>query len=115
MQGDNMNFEIAPRNKWLINVPYDQGLMYCLFLDVDGKKGWRMPTDKESEILVNIVDPTEDEHTIDIPPHIEEFYEYWFDMDSFGFWTFEDKTRDDDDYDDYNEHQFTVIPVRDIK
>ena len=107
-----MNFEIAPRNNWLIDVPYDQGLMYCLFLEVDGTKGWRMPTTKEADILVGIVDPTEDEHKIVIPTHLEEFREYWFDMDSFGFWTFEDNAYGEIDDDD---HQFTVIPVRDIK
>lgn len=113
LQGYKMNFEIAPRNKWLIDVPYDQGLMYCLFLEVDGNKGWRMPTAKESDILVNIVDPTEDAHKISIPPHLQEFNDYWFDNNSWGFWTLEDNI--DKDPDDDDDHLFTVIPVRDIK
>ena len=107
-----MNFEIAPKDKWLIASPYDHGLMYCLFLEHEGKKGWRMPTAKEADVLVNIIDPTEDAHKIAIPPHLQEFNDYWFDTKSWGFWTLEDNI--DKDPDDDDDHLFTVIPVRDI-
>lgn len=26
---------------------HDEALMFCLFLEIDGKKGWRLPTWKE--------------------------------------------------------------------
>ena len=107
-----MNFELAPKDKWLIEAPYERGALYCLFLEHEGKKGWRLPTEAEADLLVDIVDPLEDEHKIVVPPHLEEFNTYWFDMENYGFWTLEDNARSEIDDDD---HRFTVIPVRDIK
>jgi hypothetical protein len=104
-----MNFEIAPRDKWLAETPYDQGAMYCLFLEIDGKKGWRLPTNEEADMLVNIVDPGNDFENPEVLPELEEFNSYWFDADHWGFWTHED-TVDDYDLDEL----FTAIPVRDI-
>jgi len=42
-----MNFEIAPRDKWLAETPYDQGAMYCATLTHDNKYDWRLPTKEE--------------------------------------------------------------------
>ena len=102
-----MNFEIAPKNTWLTDSHYAQGAMYCLFLEHDGKKGWRLPTANEANVLVSIIDPTDDEHKIVVPPHLQEFTDYWFDTETLGFWTLENDNDED--------HQFSVIPVRDIK
>ena len=37
--------EIAPTSEnWL---SYEEALVYCFALNIDGKIGWRMPTDRE--------------------------------------------------------------------
>lgn len=33
---------------------YDEAVMYCFFLEQDGKKGWRLPTEKEYKLYDNI-------------------------------------------------------------
>ena len=37
--------EIAPTSENLLT--YDEALLYCFALNLDGKIGWRMPTDQE--------------------------------------------------------------------
>lgn len=37
------DFEIAPQELWRDDQTFDEALMYCLFLEHDGKKGWRLP------------------------------------------------------------------------
>lgn len=37
-----MNFEIAPKSSHQMS--YDNAILYCFSLNIDGKIGWRMPT-----------------------------------------------------------------------
>lgn len=39
-----MKFETAPKNYQIQCKSYDEAKMYLLFLEIDGKRGWRMPT-----------------------------------------------------------------------
>jgi len=41
-----MNFEIAPKSTE-IQATWDNAILYCTFLEVDGKRGWRLPTKEE--------------------------------------------------------------------
>ena len=41
-----MNFEIAPKSTE-IRANWDNARLYCMFLEIDGKKGWRLPTKEE--------------------------------------------------------------------
>ena len=38
--------EIAPEEYW-IKCTFDQAIIYCTMLEIDGKKDWRLPTKKE--------------------------------------------------------------------
>lgn len=38
-----MKFEIAPKQYWINVSSFDETTMYLLFLDIDGKRGWRLP------------------------------------------------------------------------
>ena len=112
-----MNIEIAPRNKWIIDSSFDEAMMYCLFLEIDGKKGWRLPTDEEAGLLVDIVDPDNDFAKGEIPPELEEFNDYWFDDHQWGFWTQSDIDggvgNSGKSYYEMSQ-DITLIPVRDI-
>ena len=46
MQGDKMNFEIAPKAAEK-SCGWDIARTYCLFLNFDGKTDWRLPTKEE--------------------------------------------------------------------
>lgn len=39
-----MKFETAPREYWIEANSFDEAKMYLLFLDIDGKRNWRLPT-----------------------------------------------------------------------
>ena len=39
-----MKFEISPKNYHIDCKSYDEAKMYLLFLEIDGKRGWRFPT-----------------------------------------------------------------------
>lgn len=39
-----MKFETAPKNYQIYCKSYDEAKMYVLFLEIDGKRGWRIPT-----------------------------------------------------------------------
>ena len=41
-----MNFEIAPKSTE-IQANRDEAILYCLFLAIGGKTGWRLPTKEE--------------------------------------------------------------------
>ena len=36
------------------NFTYDEAVIYCFFLQIDGKKGWRLPTEREYNSYNNI-------------------------------------------------------------
>jgi hypothetical protein len=38
-----MSIEISPKEYWK-SMCRDEAQMYCLFLEIDGKKDWRFPT-----------------------------------------------------------------------
>jgi hypothetical protein len=101
-----MNIELAPYKYWLIDTNFDTAKMHCFFLNIDNKLGWRLPTNQEACDLVNFVESLD----TDFPKELQEFSEYWFDDESYGFWTFEDEDLHSNA--DLGE-LFTVIPVRD--
>jgi hypothetical protein len=39
-----MKFETAPIQNQIQCRSYDEAKMYLMFLEIDGKRGWRMPT-----------------------------------------------------------------------
>jgi hypothetical protein len=41
-----MNFEIASKETE-VRLTWDEAIMYCFALNVDGKSGWRLPTKDE--------------------------------------------------------------------
>jgi hypothetical protein len=41
-----MNFEIAPKSTEL-RLSWDDAMLYCFSLEIDGKVGWRLPTKDE--------------------------------------------------------------------
>jgi formylglycine-generating enzyme required for sulfatase activity len=45
-----MNFEVAPKTTE-IQATWDEAVMYCFFLEIDGKKGWRLPTKEELDYI----------------------------------------------------------------
>jgi hypothetical protein len=36
------------------NFTYEEAIMYCFFLEIDGKKGWRLPTEQEYNSYNNV-------------------------------------------------------------
>jgi hypothetical protein len=34
----------APARYWIYDVSYDEAILYCFQLEIDGKRGWRLPT-----------------------------------------------------------------------
>jgi hypothetical protein len=38
-----MNIEIAPK-EYRIECSYNEALLYCFQLEIDGKRGWQLPT-----------------------------------------------------------------------
>jgi hypothetical protein len=47
-----MNIEIAPKETE-IKADWYNAVIYCQFLDIDGKTGWRLPTKKELNRIYN--------------------------------------------------------------
>ena len=41
-----MNFEIAPKETE-VQLNWDDACLYCFSLNIDGKTGWRLPTQEE--------------------------------------------------------------------
>ena len=46
--------EIAPKDYW-IHCTYAEAILYCFLLEIDNKKGWRLPTSLEGWCLREIV------------------------------------------------------------
>jgi hypothetical protein len=42
-----MTFKIAPTEYRLVKVTYNEALLYCFTLNIDGEYGWRLPTQDE--------------------------------------------------------------------
>ena len=100
--------EVAPSDFWKLNVTHSEAQLYCFMLQVDGKKGWRLPTQQEADEMVDMIHDTRDRHAHIDFEDLSEFSEYWADFDSLGMWTHED---------DINMLSDTIcdaIPVRDI-
>lgn len=51
-----LSIEAAPRSNKVMT--YDEAAMYCLFYEYKGKKGWRLPTWDEYQMLFGDVPPT---------------------------------------------------------
>jgi hypothetical protein len=51
-----MNIEIAPKEYW-IRCIYNEALLYCFQLGIDGKTGWRLPTRDEYNIYSVYIEP----------------------------------------------------------
>jgi len=49
-----MNFEIAPKSTEIL-ANWDDARLYCFALRVDGKTGWRLPTKKELNTMVDFL------------------------------------------------------------
>ena len=57
-----MSIEISPTTDK--EFTYDEAVMYCFFLIVDGKKGWRLPTQDEYNSSPNIWGWHQDDHRV---------------------------------------------------
>jgi hypothetical protein len=80
-----MNIEISPRQYWK-RLNYYDALLYLSILNIDGKEGWKLPSDNQKQ----------------------------YGLPTFK-WTVEDGDDDDDDSVWSLEFDtFWVIPVRDI-
>ena len=42
-----MKYEIAPKSTELEELNWNDAILYCFSLNVDGKTGWRLPTNEE--------------------------------------------------------------------
>ena len=98
--------EISTSDYWKLNVTHEEAQLYCFMLQIDGKKGWRLPTEKEADDMVGMIHDDRDKYAYIDFEDLGEFSEYWADFDSLGMWTIED----DHDVDSVCD----VIPVRDI-
>ena len=47
-----MNIEVAPDEFW-IKCTYNEAILYCFQLEIDGKVGWRLPTYTEWQTYKN--------------------------------------------------------------
>lgn len=104
------DFEIAPQELWRHDQTFDEALMYCLFLEHDGKKGWRLPnsygwpTPDRDKRDGNDIPHRADGYTEDEEDAIARFI-----SDNFTdaeFWVANDHDSR------YRDDQFTTIPVR---
>lgn len=41
------NIEFAPKEYWVDKITYNDAVLYCFALDVDGRSKWRLPTNEE--------------------------------------------------------------------
>lgn len=46
--------EICPKEYWLKNCTFEEAVLYCFRLDIDGKKGWVMPYRNDLSLGSNI-------------------------------------------------------------
>lgn len=51
-----MTFEIAPKSTET-HSSWDEANLYCMFLEVGGKKGWRLPTKEELKVIYYTCQP----------------------------------------------------------
>jgi hypothetical protein len=49
--GERHMIEISPREYW-IRCTYDEAVLYCFQLEIDGKVGWRIFKDREEEQIL---------------------------------------------------------------
>lgn len=101
--------EVANSDYWKLNVTLESAQMYCFILEIDGKRGWRLPTQLEADSMVNMIYDDHNHDHIDFDD-LGEFSEYWSDFDSLGMWTESDVSNNDSEYTSICD----VIPVRDI-
>lgn len=66
-----MKFEIAPETTE-VKLNWDDARMYCFALNIDGKTGWRLPTNEELNLIY--------ESTNDFV----EWY-YWTSTEEYGY------------------------------
>jgi formylglycine-generating enzyme required for sulfatase activity len=86
-----MNIEIAPKEYRIYDVSYNEAILYCFQLNIDGKIGWRLPTEEERKGI--------------------EGYCGWYLDDSLKFWREDDSSQNDAVLKSRN---FWCVPVRDI-
>lgn len=76
--------ETAPKEHWK-QLSYSDAVMYCFSLNIDGKIGWRLPTQAEIRTIVRAATS----------------WRYWY-------------TADYDPANNITDFEFTIIPVRDL-
>lgn len=107
------DFEIAPQELWREEHTFDEALMYCLFLEHDGKKGWRLPNSygwfvNHDKCDSNNIPHFGEGYTEDEEDTVARFIgENFTDIDT-EFWV------DTDHNSKFRNDQFTTIPVRSI-
>ena len=77
--------ETAPEEYWK-QLSYTDAVLYCFSLNIDGKIGWRLPTQAEIRTIVGS----------------SKSWRYWY-------------TADYDTANNITDFEFTIIPVRDLK
>lgn len=98
-----MNFEVAPKETEIKSNWYDANL-YCMFLEVDGKNDWRLPTIEELHEIYQ----SKNNFTTD--------YYYWSstDDDSDGAWVQRYNSINYECFDDKDYIGFYVRAVRSL-
>ena len=74
--------EVAPKETEIM-ANWDEANLYCTFLEVDGKKGWRLPTTDELKEIYNSA------HDLRIPTKAElnEMYNYGNNFSDSFYWS----------------------------
>ena len=117
-----MTIEIAHPDTW-VQVNYNTANLSCLFLEIDGKKGWRLPTMEEADLIEEVSIQYDDfgkealewfrPNVVTTGDTLAAFYEFWFPMRvtnySPEFWTSEAA-----DHEHLDDDIACMIAVRDV-
>jgi hypothetical protein len=106
------DFEIAPQELWREKHTYDEAVLYCMFLEHNGR-GWRLPhsygwLDNNNRVRLKHDDlhneKDEDTYVNDEEDTLVGFMQDW--PDPCQFWV------DNDHSSIFRNDQYTTIPVR---
>ena len=105
-----MNFEIAPKETE-VELSWNEAMMYCFSVNIDGKTGWRLPSkDELHQIWKSTNDFAESNYYWSSTECEDDSYYMWCKF--FEYDVFDDTDGDcaySKDYDEYGGHRVRAV------